>query len=65
MGEETRIEHADGTVSRVVTDDKGRHYVDRTDSGGGGHQYGEGRSHDDVVRNHTDAGDKVVRVRRD
>lgn len=61
MGQVTIIKHEDGTETRVATDDNGRHHVERTGSAGGGHQYGEGRSHDDVVRNHTDPGDRVAR----
>lgn len=55
----TEIEHADGSRSRVTTEDNGDHHVERAGVEGG-HQYGRERSHDDVVRNHMDPGDRIA-----
>jgi hypothetical protein len=60
----TIIEHEDGSRSTVTTDDDGRHHVER-EGREGGHQYGDGRSHDDVVKNHKDPGDRIVDRRSD
>ena len=59
MSRTTEIEHADGSRSRVTTEDNGDHRVERSGVEGG-HRYGRERSHDDVVRNHLDPGDRIV-----
>ena len=59
MSQVTIIEHADGSRSTITTDGDGRHHVER-EGREGGHQYGDGRSHDDVVKDHKDPGDRIA-----
>lgn len=58
MPDVTYIHHADGTRSRVTTEPNGDHHVER-EGRDGGHQYGRERSHDDVVKNHREPGERV------
>jgi hypothetical protein len=60
MTQVTIIEHSDGSRSTVTTDDNGRTHVER-EGRDGGHQYGENRTHDDVVKNHKNPGDEIVK----
>ena len=57
MDQTTTIEHKDGTRTTVETNERGDHTVTRTDNGGG--QVGNGKSHEAVVKDHTEPGDKV------
>lgn len=62
MPESTNIDHSGGGRTTVETNERGEHTVTRTDKDGaptGGGQAGSGRSHADVVKEHTLPGDKV------
>jgi len=54
------IYHSDGRVSRVETHADGSHSINRSD-GHWAEDGGAGKSHERIVREHRDPGDKVVR----
>ncbi|MEQ1743558.1 MAG: hypothetical protein ABL869_13790 [Candidatus Nitrotoga sp.] len=57
IAETSTILHKDGSQTRVTTDNRGDHLIQKSTGGGG--QSGYGVSHQDVVNQHKDPGDKV------
>lgn len=61
ISKQTIIQHDSGYVSVITTDGNGRHQVVTNSPGGA--QYGESRTHAEVIKQHKEKNDRVVHVK--